>query len=84
MHNYYDDSWDIQKVESLATKKTAEVNILFIVTTKDVDSKLDDTGVELDTPRMETLYRYVKEDLGARVPEIVFDAVCDFVYYEDK
>ena len=59
-----------------------EAKILFTVTTKDVDSKLDDTGVELDTSRMEALYRYAKEDLEARVPEIVFDTVCDYVDYE--
>jgi len=62
----------------------AEAKILFTVTTKDVDDALDNLGAELDTSRMVALYGYVKKDLETCVSGIVFDAVCDFVYYEDK
>ena len=57
---------------------------LLTVTIRDVDNALVELGIELNTHDKETLYRYVKEDLNARVPEIVFDAVCDYIYYEDK
>jgi len=57
---------------------------LLVVTTKDVDDVLDALGIELSTHDKEALYRYVKDDLKARIPEIVFDAVCDYVYFEDK
>ena len=57
---------------------------LLTVTIKDVDDALEELGIELNTHDKEALYRYVKDDLEIRVLEIVFDAVCDHVYYEDK
>ncbi len=58
-------------------------NIL-VVTTKDADAALDELGIELSTHDKEALYKYVKDDLKTRVPDIVFDAVCDYVYFEEK
>lgn len=57
---------------------------LLIITAKDVDNALAELGIELGTHDKEALHRYVKDDLEVRVPELVFDAVCDYIYYEDK
>ena len=57
---------------------------LLTVTIRDVDNALAELGIELNTHDKEALYRYVKDDLEVRVPEIVFDATCDYIFYEDK